>query len=234
MSKLLNSLIFVLCGILAPILGVAGELLVRVEKPDWFKRTREDTSWTIFLEGEIEPGSAKKVAAALRKTAKEGADVYLNSPGGDLFEGMEIGRLIRKARANTYLGSIASGRMKRDPFGGPELVVETGQCYSSCVLAFLGGFYRFSGETGIIGVHRFRHANPKSSSPRDLELAQITSAAIGSYIREMDVDPGLFDLMVERGPNEIRILSKTELGALNVSNNGRLRPEWSIEAVSGG
>ena len=68
----------------------------------------------------------------------------------------------------------------------------------------------------------------------DLDLGQILSADIGSYIREMGVDPGLFDLMVKAGASEIYLLSEQEAKALNVVNNGRMPSEWSIEATPEG
>ena len=75
------------------------------------------------------------------------------------------------------------------------------------------------------GVHRFsRDARP---SPEDLESAQVISAAVGAYIREMGAAPEVFDLMVQAGKDSIRVLTPSELTRLNVINNGRMAPEWS-------
>lgn len=209
----------------------AGVMSVRAEKPDWFKTLNGNTSWNIFLDGEIDPGAAARVAEALRRTGSDGADVYINSPGGNLLIGMQIGRLIRKAGASTWIGRLVTDPSSGLP-GRPGVKRLSGQCHSACSLAFLGGVYRYADKDDVYGVHRFSsNASPTSV---DLDTAQVVSAAIGAYIREMDVDPALFDLMVEQGKDGIRILTAGELTHLNVVNNGRQKAEWTIESVEGG
>ena len=205
----------------------AAEMSVWVEKPDWYKVLNGNSSWYIVLDGEIDVGAAGRVAAALRSAGADGA----NSPGGNLLEGIRIGRLIRKANANTYIGTLA--RDTKNSFAGkPGLRRVPGYCYSACSLAFLGGVYRYATDGDEYGVHRFSsNASPTSS---DLDTGQIVAAAIGAYIREMDVDPALFTLMVEQGKHNIRLISTPELVRLNVANNGRQKAEWSLEVVEGG
>lgn len=232
-TYLYNTLRFVL----SVVIGVAasstqaGVMSVRAEKPDWFKTLNGNASWNIVLDGEIDPGAAARVAEVLRSVGNDGADVYINSPGGSLLVGMQIGRLIRKAGASTWIGTLAP-----DPahaFAGKLGVKHlAGYCHSACSLAFLGGVYRYANKDDAYGVHRF--SSSTSPTPVDLDTAQVVSAAVGAYIREMDVDPALFDLMVERGKDDIRLLTPSELTRLNVVNNGRQKAEWSIDSVEGG
>lgn len=228
-------------GIFRVVLGVifavsaswahAGVLSVRADKPDWYKVLRGIASWNIVLDGEIDSGAAARVAEALRSAGPDGADVYINSPGGNLLVGMQIGRLIRQAGASTWIGTLA--RDTENTWAGKAGVKHVaGYCYSACSLAFLGGVYRYAGEGDEYGVHRF--SSGASPTTGDLDTAQVASAAVGTYIREMDVDPALFDFMVERGKDSVRILAMQELTRLNVVNNGRQRAEWSIEIVEGG
>lgn len=173
---------------------------VRVEQPDWYKVLSGDKSWNIVLEGVIDSGAPARVAEALRKAGSDGADVFISSPGGNLFAGMQIGRLIRKARANTHIGTLAAD--PSNSFAGrPGVKHVPGPCFSACALAFLGGVYRFSTKGSQFGVHRFSSSSGPTSG--DLDTAQIVAAAVGTYIREMDVDPGLFDLMVQQGKDAI-------------------------------
>ncbi len=209
----------------------AAEMSVRVEKPDWYKVLSGNSSWYIALDGEIDVGAAGRVAAALTSAGTDGADVYINSPGGNLLEGMRIGRLIRKANASTYIGTLA--RDTKSNFAGQAGIKRVaGHCYSACSLAFLGGVYRYATDGDEYGVHRF--SSTASPTSVDLDTGQIVAAAIGAYIREMDVDPALFTLMVEHGKQNIRLLSTSELARLNVANNGREKAEWSLEVVEGG
>lgn len=209
----------------------AGVMSVQADKPDWFKVLNGNASWNIVLDGEIDSGAAARVAEALRSTGSDRADVYINSPGGNLLVGMQIGRLIRQAGASTWIGTLA--RDTANTFAGKAGVKHVaGHCYSACSLAFLGGVYRYAGKDDEYGVHRF--SSGASPTTGDLDAAQVVSAAVGAYIREMDVDPALFDFMVERGKDSIRLLTDAELTRLNVVNNGRQKAEWSIEIVEGG
>ena len=221
---------FILCCFAASH-ATAGVLSVRAEGPDWFKVLNGNSSWNIVLDGEIDADASVRVAEALKRIGNDGADVYLNSPGGNLLEGMRIGRLIRQAGASTRIGTLVADPARN--FAGKVGVRPVaGFCHSACSLAFLGGVYRYVGNDDQYGVHRFSsNATPAAG---DIDAAQIVSASVAAYIREMDVDPTLFSLMVERGSDSIRLVAGPELLRLNVANNGRRRAEWSIEVVEGG
>jgi hypothetical protein len=222
---------------ITPLFTFAQSMSVKASKPDWGKVLIENPRWNIALDGKIDKTSIQQVSNALKLAGQDGADVFINSPGGDLFAGMQIGRLLRAAGANTYIGRLIPDRdpdLQKPPGFKGESPVKAikGECHSACALAFLGGVYRFSADGSLYGVHRFyRDSQPKAN---DLDVAQVISAAIGAFIREMEVDPALFDLMVQQGSDDIRILSNDEQKRLNVLNNGRDRPDWSIEVVQGG
>ncbi|MCP1175879.1 hypothetical protein [Ralstonia chuxiongensis] len=209
----------------------AGTMSVRVERPDWYKLLNQISAWNVVLSGEIDAGAPARVAQALKQVGNDGADVYLDSPGGSLVAGMQMGRLLRKAGANTHIGSLAVDNEHKFA-GKPGVKPVPGGCFSACSLAFLGGEYRYAMDGSQFGVHRF--SSPSGPTEGDLDAAQVISASIGNYIRDMEVDQGLFGLMASQGKEGIRILTKSELTGFNVVNNGRKRPEWSIEAIEGG
>jgi len=170
----------------------------------------------VYLDGTIDAGAPDRVSAALDGTKGKIA-VWLNSPGGNLFAGMQLGRIIRKHGASTH---IIDSRTLRP-----------GECYSACSLAFLGGVSRFNDNGARYGVHR---ASVAGKAAGDRDLGQDLSAVIESYIREMGVDDRLFDLWVKAGPDEMYILSRRQARELGVVNDGRMPPEWSVAAVPGG
>jgi hypothetical protein len=174
--------------------------------------------WTIFLDGRIDEGAAERLRDGLMQRGIESARVFLNSPGGLLAEGMELGRLIRQRGFSTYVG--------RQRENGTDTLA--GACSSACVFAFIGGVYRFALPQSRIGVHRF-----SSSTDADSDRAQVVSAAIIKYIKEMDVDVDLFDRMSRRGREQILILTEKDVQQLRVVNAGRLPPDWSIAAADG-
>jgi len=105
--------------------------------------------------------------------------------------------------------------------GRKAVKAKPGYCYSACTLAFLGGVYRYMPQGSEYGVHRFSSRSGPTES--DLDTTRVVSAAVTAYIRDMDVDPALFDLMVQKGKDRIRILSDAELVRLDVVNTGRKR-----------
>lgn len=200
---------------------IASAMTVSIEQPDLYDLAAGRSSWKIFIDGPIDRESPVQVQTALEKAGDNGAVVYFNSPGGNLLSGIEIGRLIRSHSASTILG-------QRKPGVG---LVQPAECHSACSLAFLGGVARYSNDGSVYGVHRFSSTTGPSDS--DLDTAQILSAAVSTYIREMGVDPRLFDLMASAGKNGIYVVSPEEMSGLRVVNNGRQQAEWTIEATGG-
>ena len=144
--------------------------------------------------------------------------VWLNSPGGNLFAGMQLGRIIRKHGAWTYIINYRT--------------LLPGECYSACAMAFLGGVYRFNDNGARYGVHR---ASLRGGSPTGgVDVGQHLSAAVANYIREMGVDARLLTLWMKAGPDQMYVVSQKEARDLGVVNNGRKPPQWSIVKSPGG
>lgn len=211
----------ILAAVLTILPVVASAMTVNIVQPDLFEVASGRGAWKIFLDGPIGRESPALVQQALEKTGSNPVFVYFNSPGGNLLSGIEIGRLIRKHGARTILGR---GSLEADQ-------AKPAECHSACSLAFLGGVYRYASEGAIFGVHRFSSAVGPSDT--DLDTAQILSAAVSTYIREMEVHPRLFDLMAATAKDEIYIVSPRMMEGLRVVNNGRKPAEWSIEARGG-
>jgi hypothetical protein len=169
----------------------------------------------VYLDGRIDPGAPERLSRVLDGVGGKIA-VWLNSPGGNLFAGMQLGRIIRQHGASTH---IIDHRTLRP-----------GECYSACSLTFLGGVYRFNDNAGRYGVHRAS----LGPGPDDVDRGQDFSSAVGSYLREMGVDTRLLDLWQKARPDEMYVLSGREAEDLGVVNNGRTPPEWRIAAGAGG
>lgn len=198
----------------------ASTLKITVAPPSLGSRLLDINDYSVRLEGSIDSDAPGRLAGELRKIGKNAVTFYLNSPGGSLAAGLEIGRLIRQHGGNTYVGVNNAADESLRP----------GDCFSACALAFLGGTYRYMARGSRYGVHRFYKP---TAGDTDLDDAQIISASVASFVREMGVDPGLLDLMVRAGRDQVYLLGQGELELLNVVNNGRKRAQWSIEAIDG-
>ena len=167
----------------------------------------------VYLDGRIDAGAPDRLSKALAGINGRTA-IWLNSAGGNLFAGMQLGRIIRRHGAST---NIIDAR-----------TLLPGQCYSACSLAFLGGVYRFGDNGARYGVHSASLGPAGEGADRASDL----SAAVGSYIREMGVDVRLLDLWKKARPDQMYVLSQKQAEDLGVVNNGRKPPEWRV--VSGG
>jgi hypothetical protein len=170
----------------------------------------------VYLDGRIDADAPRRLTEALERVEGK-VSVWLNSPGGNLFAGMELGRILRKHGASTHIVDYRTLR--------------PGTCYSACAMTFLGGVYRFNENGGRYGVHR---ASLLVGPSGERDLGEHLSAAIENYILEMGVDRRLVDLCLKAGRDEMYVLSSQEARDLGVVNNGRTPPEWSIGAFPGG
>jgi hypothetical protein len=174
----------------------------------------------IYLDGSIEPNTPEVFANALADKNITPGHVCLNSPGGDLAAGIQLGREIRKRGLSTEIGT-------RGPKYGQA---KPGGCYSACVLAYVGGYFRLSHKDSLLGAHRFSRT---VISKDDLDLAQVVSARIVAYLKEMGISVELFERMTKVGKDQISILSLEDATRLQVVNNGKLAAAWTLENVDG-
>lgn len=182
------------------------------------------SAWYLYLEGTIDANASERLEQyILQNKVPQLSTVVINSEGGSLVEGMRLGRVIRKYGLNTDVG-------KRTAKSKEPWETEPGVCFSACTLAYVGGKFRYLKTGSRYGVHRFYSS---SASGSDMDVAQLASAAIVAYLREMDVDSELFTLSTKAGRNEIHEPPRSALLALNVINEGFPPPKWSVESLQG-
>ena len=192
------------------------ETSISIVRYDPIYETVTRASPDIYINGPISNAAVAKFTAIVSSQPTQAATVHLNSPGGDLLAGIKLGRLIREFGFSTSVGIQ----------GEKDAVSLPGVCFSACVLAYIGGYYRNLNEPSKIGVHRFSTKSPKNT---DLDVAQIISAAIIGHLKESDVDTDLFKKMAQTGKDEIHILTAQENESLGVVNNGSRPSTWSIQ-----
>jgi hypothetical protein len=104
-------------------------MVFRTEPPDPRFVSATGTAWNIYAEGSIDQDASKRLEQLIEQfQIPVWSTVYLNSPGGNPFAAMELGRVFRKHAFNTSVGK-QSGPWK----------ASAGECFSACTLAFLGG-----------------------------------------------------------------------------------------------
>jgi hypothetical protein len=174
------------------------------------------TQHVIRLSGPLLEGDSDRLRDLLQPLRRSDPDeplatVELNSPGGDLLEGMKIGYLLREF-------DVASVIRKGD------------LCLSACALAFLGGTTHHAPPSatpsctieygGQLAFHNFS-LNPASlealsrdsaasSRIRGFDEARGGAARIVRYAADMGIDPGFVARMLGRPPEEFDYVDTVE------------------------
>lgn len=148
----------------------------------------------VFLSGRITPAdltSAGVMTDLLRSGRQRivGNSVWFASTGGDIDAAMNLGRLLRRLGVFTLIG-------KND------------QCFSACVLAFMGGERRV--VAGQLGIHRPFLPFTQDTPDREVRFRQLQKV-LRQYIEEMDFPDSLYEAVMLVPPESIQILSPADL-----------------------
>lgn len=208
----------------------------------------------IFADGDFTVDTPEALRTFLKRSIyTPDTVIYLNSLGGDLGAGMEVGKVIREAHLNTGVA-----RNTRDPAQANTIDLDAysrvypGYCVSACSLAFLGGVAREVKPGATYAVHQVsmncvdrkkaRQQFPWISIPNvnycpeldeALSMVQTASGAVAEYVRSMGADPIFINEMAKAEPNAINALTQDQLNAYRI--NFHIRTEsWSYETDAQG
>ena len=165
----------------------------------------------IVAEGAIEANTAKQFQAFVRDhKAKPGAVVVLQSPGGDLLQGLALGQEIRDAGLSTRVQAYDHGAGQ---FGA------AGMCASACAYVFLGGVNRTVAAGARIGVHQVAAAGDDASALSAADGLKLMSA-VGDYIGRLGGNLDLIIPALRTSPWNVYWLSPAELARYDVITQG--------------
>ncbi len=161
------------------------------------------------VKGAIAKPLVQKVRDALQAVEPErypaGAIVLLDSQGGDGLAGMEIGRMIRAAKAHVFV---------------------VGRCASACVYLLAAGVVRGVAGDHSVGIHRARlstflkgigvvDVNPESN-PKAAAALEAGNRLTQAYYKEMGMPDALFTAIMAAPSDQTRYLEAAELPALGL------------------
>jgi hypothetical protein len=177
--------------------------------------SRHDTDSPVFngvaARGVIEPGDAAKLQRYLAQLPrKRNRGIYFSSPGGDLAEGIKLGRLLQAGRVKTIVDSYE-------------------MCASACALAFLGGVdpngnrWMSSTTTSRLGFHAFR--NGDGSTLANTDETQAIVAAMLQYGQDVHAPMDIFIRTFGTPASSIYWFTNAELLSLGIKvwDNDRKR-----------
>jgi hypothetical protein len=179
----------------------------------------------IYVEGSIDETTFGQLRSIVDLNQLQSAKVQFNSTGGDLLAAIEIGYYLREKAFMTEVGAFDGGWGR----------FAVGECHSACAVAYLGGKYRFMDAGSRMAVHRFAtDRDEDESSLRDVEQeTQALAGLLVAYIQQMGVDVAFFKRMTERPHEDLAYLGMDELRRMNVVNDGRSAPSWTLAIRDG-
>jgi hypothetical protein len=164
----------------------------------------------IQLKGRIDEGDTFDLQAYIAGLPKKShVVVYLNSPGGNLGEGMRLGKFFYQHKIETVIETKTA-------------------CASACALAFLGGRdesgkpLRTKASNSGLGFHSFTRDfdKDKSYTADDLKIVvqrtQSTVYVVADYLKAIGTDMDVIRLMLKAQANEMNFLTNDDALALNI------------------
>ena len=177
----------------------------------------DSNKYTVTVKGKITDTDVADFQKSIEKIQKNPQQLHLNmvrfdSNGGGKSSGMEIGRMIRKNRLNTYVG--------------PKSL-----CNSACVYAFIGGLQRYG--YGRIGVHSTTFVDDFKVDEKyvpdivDKDIENVTG-----YVKEMRLSANLASAILGTPFWSIRYLSDGEKFNWNVNGTDRAESEILVTNIA--
>lgn len=201
------------CLVILIVLGITMSEVNALE----FQLRQEGDNQILILQGSFVEGDSQRFSEALRRSGRAD-EIWLHSPGGNVVEGLEIGKKIRAAHLATRIPSGA-------------------RCASICAFAFLGGVLRQVDLGGAFIVHMFskvgnkefvkkvesiiKQEGPEGAMAVIMFIEQ-SSAQVArmqaDYLLEMSVSLRLLFPNYDTSHDEGHSLSRTELVSYNIVN----------------
>jgi hypothetical protein len=160
-------------------------------------------TFTVKLHGAIDDARLHLLRRALERRDKAqralGREVSLridaDSQGGQVFAGLEIGRILRAERASIAIRDGAS-------------------CVSACVFVLMGATERSVGATARVAIHRPSLGEAGS----DTTVAAMTDQLV-LYARQMDLPRAIVDAMMAVPADRLRFLTPGDLARFGMVVN---------------
>ena len=170
---------------LAPLMALAQPA------PSGVFAARDGNNTVIVISGRISAETETAFTTALRGATGR-PRIYLSSPGGSLTPGLNMGRMIREARLETFVPAGAG-------------------CWSACGLIWLAGVERHLDPTGRVGFHAAYV--PQQGAPNDGRGGQVSgsgNAVIGAYLSRLGYNDNAIRFFTSARPDQMFELKPTQ------------------------
>jgi hypothetical protein len=147
---------------------------------------------TIYVGGDIVTGDADKFMRLTARFPAGKSAVVLNSPGGLIGEGINIGLMVREKRMVTVVFN---------------------ECASMCGLIWLAGFPRYVSTEASIGFHAVRRGE------EDKSVSSSGNALVGGYLMKLGFGWRAISYLTETNPDSMAWLNGAKAKELGIAAN---------------
>ena len=165
-------------------------------------------AFTVQLRGVLDSSRLHLVRQALqrhqtvRRALHREVDFHVDvdSPGGEIFATLEIGRMMRAEGASIAVGKGAS-------------------CISACVFLLMGAIQRHISGDACVGIHRPSLRAPQAGGSRqgsEDRVVDALSEQLVLYAQQMNVPRKIIDAMMLVPPDRVELLNASELATYGI------------------
>lgn len=172
---------------------------------------------TVYARGAFDKDARPRFLEFVKTHNIAWATVVFDSPGGNLFGGLELGEAIRDKGFDTAVGNPDDTD-----------TASTAICASACSYAFAGGVYRFLTRDNQLGLHQFS----TQTNQGDLGQAQTITALIVDYLDRMGVQSQAYTTAAFTSHTDITWLTPAQALKMRFANNGRHITTAEIKLVN--
>ena len=162
--------------------------------------------WVVTIEGKIERGDYEKLISILKKQTISVVSIF--STGGDFFEAIKIGKIIRKLKITVH---TALEFPDLNIFQHNAKSISNAKCVSACFLVWVSGAKRGG---NIVGIHRPYLSNNalKNMKADDAEALYVAiREATALFLSQMGVHKIYLDKMFSTPSTDVNWLTIDEI-----------------------
>jgi len=192
----------------------------------------------IGTDGQFDTDAPRRLRDLLNRLGKRKLPIFFHSSGGLTRSGMAVGRLLRER-------GITAGVSRTVPAGclgvteeacrdvkrsGQPVMAELNSlasCNSSCVYAFVGAKVRHVPPGARLGVHTSKPVE-RDPDPRAVAASQRN---VSQYLQEMQIAPGVFELISKTPFEQIHYLSRDEIAAFGIDARAFEETRWLVSGT---
>ncbi len=160
----------------------------------------KDGRVVISVSDEIAEGDTDAFKALIKSANDAGkfvSSVRLDSPGGNLLEGVQLAEVVKFAKMATNVGQGAT-------------------CASACFLIFAAGETKFANYTAKIGVH-----GASDETGRETTQSGAATVSMARIAKELGVPAAIIGRMVVTPPDEMVWVSPADLQSMGATMVGK-------------